>query len=495
MQDSLKGIVTYWFFLISFWSIAVACCFTGKEAIKHLSVKRSIKHIMFGLPIFILFYFVVKAFGVPEFVVYDHVKPLKYQNEIIYPAVQIHPILQDARYERLGYINQDLSQFEPSVEIFAQFKTPRLEHTTVHGLNSYINEAALLALILIWLLFTNKLHNSLSASDAYYDAIENPNLESYLSYINASQPIRFLQPIKRRKAKKTIKLITRFYNKIQVRFFERLYEKHPLPVYMTLIDYFNNNTESHPSLAFSVSTENASENALTKRMNDGAPFNQNYMLPNSSQLSKSLSESVIYVLNNLTAENYISYTSEAALAVNCPLQYQYSPHWLETEGKEKVINVFFSKKPNSCNDAKTFIPEGMFSIIKGVKQVKKSSSNKEKVSIAVAKQIMPTFIKGSAIALQAEASTVNKQQIQDKLKYISNKNKDLLDKVIRSGKDAVKDEVIDKVIEEALSQNAVFIDGMIGDVYDLVTEHSDLFNEIIDPETVFGFIEVLAEGE
>ena len=501
MIAEIKTFLFSWVSLGLFWGMIVYFCFAGTQSIKHLTWSRSIKHFIFGLPFFLLFIFMFKAFGVPQYIIYDHVKPVKTEHGYVIPAIKVHPLLQSLRFEKLGAITTDLNTFIDDERLFRAKR--QTQYASIAGFKTYANESFLVVLFIIWLVFLNRLHNSLSSSDAFRDAIDKPSLANFNSYMIASDTFAWLQPLKRRKAKRSIKEIHKIYNKLLCNMLQVM-QQHGgnrfLSTISLAIDTHPLNSTTAPTINAAVSLTDITSSAQREQWEKQVNFGRSHQLPDSEKLSQGLTDAVIGMLNSYLPEPYVEKSDkDADIQLDCPLTYHSCGHFTETKSQKTILALLFKANPQAPQLPSTFVPSIGFHNFTAQKL---DNASKQKLSVArrTSQQLCSVLFSGKELseipnsnddARKAEI----KKQAEHSLDIIKNKNENLFDTIYKECKSAVRGEITDEVIAQVLIHNKTQVDAVLSEVYDSITTHGEFFFDVIASDVAFGLIENVVGGE
>ena len=484
--------------IILFWLIAFFCCFCGTET----GLKFWFRRLFIGAPFFAVFVYVVHAHGVPSYYVYDHVPAKMHKGEAFIPAVKNHLIFQSRRFQRLGVINLDYSDFDGGDELFASFGIQPIEdYPSVNTLTKWTNELALVVLILSWFFLIAKLHNGAVASSKYREALKSPSIEIFDSYLIASYPLRFFQPIKRKKAvreKKRIKAIYREFLSKQLDFFKANAD----PNKHRYINYLQQKILAHTKDTIYLNVEvsltrhiGISGNSFETEKKDRGRIilTQDYALPTNDELSSDLSESMVAFLNQLLPEKYVYHSSNSAdLTLVTHLQYMYS-----TIGYfgEKYLLPGVTLYNANVNEApqRTLIFNNHVDYRVPRLRYGKPDWSRAFASKAFAQKLVNTcFIPVSTA--QSDKSYSDAKGVNDKLKELKQRQFDLFETVYNECKSATRDAAIVSAVAVAIQKNEVLLDSVMAEMYTVLAHNGDLFVEILTEEAIAGFIEGVIEN-
>ncbi|MBA6356628.1 MULTISPECIES: hypothetical protein [unclassified Colwellia] len=472
-------IILGWGSLFIFWSAAIYFCFCGTKSLANITKEktRALSHFLIGLPFFLVFYFIIKINGVPEYMVYDHVKPLKSEYGIVYPAVQLHPLLQFSRFEQEGIITADLSKFVGNVKLFNAFKVQRIQnYSSINGYVSYVNEATLFGLFILWYLFVNRLHNSISTTSLYRHAIEKPKVCHYKDYLDASQSVRMFQPFKRKKARKALAEISNIYNKQLVSYLGLLNHKNPHSIYDSLIEQLSRCTVHSPTLNVDVIFEQMPSKQEIKLIDDVMDYGSDKTLPTSKQLSDGFSSILTTTLNNFLSEDYIvssSSLTDTDIQIKLPFRviFQQNPLiYLLEEVDKKFTWIAFASIISAQGNSFQF--DGYFE--NKPKHTGKFGVDKWKdvATIFMSKTLVEKFLQGNANN-QTAFITKSKEKIATELAALAQQKNNLFDDVYKETLSAAKGEMVDQAIAIAIKQNSDCFDLIFAKTYDLTITNLD----------------------
>jgi len=471
-------IILGWGSVILFWSAAVYFCFFGTKSLANIGQEkmRAISHFFIGLPFFILFYLLIKINGVPEYMVYDHVKPQDSKYGSVYPAVKLHPILQFSHFEQAGIITADLSKFVASTKFFDEFKVKRIEHyPSIDGYVSYVNEVVILGLFFLWFLLINRLHNSLATISLYRRAIATPKVSHYKDYLEASQPVRMLQPFKRKKARKALAEISKIYNKQLTSYLALLNQKNPQPIYDSMIAQLSRCTSHSPTLHVDVVFTEIASKAQIKLIDDAMDYGSASTLPSAKQLSDGFSSILTTTLNNFLNEDYIvpSPLTAADIQIKLPLKviYQQDPLiYIVNKVEKKFTWVAFF--PLASTEANSFEFEGYFEN-RPIHTGKFGVDKWQKIASAyMAKTLVKKFFQSNENG-EITTSAKSKEKLAAELAAIAHQKDSLFDEIYKETLSAAKGEMVDQAIALAIQQNSDSFDQIFAKTYDLTITNLD----------------------
>ncbi|SEK52361.1 hypothetical protein SAMN05216262_101567 [Colwellia chukchiensis] len=471
-------IILGWGSVILFWLAAVYFCFSGTKSYANIwqEKMRALSHFFIGLPFFIFFYLLIKINGVPEYIVYDHVQPHDSKYGSIYPAVKLHPIFQFSQFEQAGVITEDLSKFVASTDAFDDFKVKRIEHyPSIAGYVSYVNEIAILGLFFLWYVLINRLHNSLATISLYRRAIADPKISHYQDYLEASQPVRMLQPFKRKKARKALANISQIYNKQLTNYLALLNQKNPQPIYDSLIAQIRRCKSYNPTLNVDVVFKDLATKAQIKQLDDAMDYGSDHTLPSAQRLSNGFSSILSTALNNFLNEDYIvpSSITAADIQIKLPLKvvYQKDPLTYIVNNVEKTFTwVAFFPYPSA--DANSFefagymenrpIHSGKFGVDKW----------QEVASACMAKTLLKKFLQNAENS-EISKDAKSKDKVAAELAAIAQQKDSLFDDIYKESLNAAKGEMVDQAITLAIQQNSDSFDQIFAKTYELTITNID----------------------
>lgn len=496
------------FFLIEFvslglfWLIAILCCFWGTET----GFKFWFRRLFIGTPFFAFFCYVVLAHGVPRYYVYDHVPAKNYQKEAYLPAVKNHLIFQGAGFKTYGIIKQDLTNFESGDNLFLSFGIQPIEdYPSVNSLTRFTNEIALFVLILSWFFVINKLHNGSVASSLYKKAQKSPSLESYNSYLYASKPIRFLQPIKRRKALKERAKIRQIYTAFLVTLINDL-KSHLPPSTTRCLEFLQSKItakiDDAPSLYVTI---NLHDIYGQKEKFDEGNFGNKYIyptefyLPTATELGDDLSESLVTFFNDFLPEKFMQVSKvRTDIELTCNLDYQfgaliqYGEKKKEKETYTPSTNISGSAIVQSVNSVLPFEGE-TFTYSRRIFEGKPERSRAQ-CSKMLAQEVVNQILLKNSSSASANAQKTNKADFENKLEQLNKKKRDLFEVIFKECKSASKEVAVIAAVGVALQKNEEFVDSVMVDMYTLLADNSDLLVNLIAEEVLAGFAEEVLDN-
>ncbi len=491
----IKVFLLGWGSTLIFWAAALFFCFIGSE----VALKYWKRKFLIGAPFFAIFLFIVYAFGVPKYFVYDHVEPKMLNGEPYYPAVKNHIIFQGPSFKTYGVISKDLKEFKSEESYFSSFGVaPLKDYPSVSGIKSWINEITLICYFLLWLFLINKLHNASAATALYKEALKANRLANYQSYLNASQAIRFLQPFKRRNARSEFQKVRQVYiqslNNMLLRLANQGNTSSRL-VLLYLSEQLRTATEPYPVVSAKgqiVDETTASDIEVHEK---GIEYDRTYFKPEDNELSHALSNSVARTLNQFLPEVLLKGSdneSNASIKVNCALRarLQSSTGLKNSEGKASLVVVF--GKPEKESDCHTFVMRNtIYSIPPSFKKGQQAESRKfcaNKIAQIVTND---TLFPDSTLSSD---KSVDADVIRAKLKEIEARQNRLFDAIIDECKSTAKEAVLTETVAYALKNNEVLVDSVMSEMHQLLAENTSVYSQIIAQEVVGGLLEGIAEA-
>lgn len=498
MATSLFFLAVNGLSIILFWLIAIFCCFCGTET----GLKFWFRRITIGAPFFAIFVYVVHAHGVPNYYVYDHVPAKIHKGEAFIPAVKNHLIFQSTRFQRLGVINRDYSDFDGGDELFNSFGIQPIEnYPSVNTLTKWTNELALVVLMLSWFFLIAKLQNGAVASSIYRKALKSPSRKNFNSYLMASYSLRYFQPLKRKKAvreKKRIKTIYLAFLSKQLDFL-----KANVDVNMHhCINYLQKEILVHTEDTINLNVEvnlskhmGVSGNSFEREKKDGERIilTRDYALPTKDELSSDLSESIVAFLNQLLPEKYVYHSSNSAdLRLVTHLQYMYSSIGY-FGGKYLLpgVDLYNANVNEVPQRTLTFNNHVGYRVPK--LRYGKPDWSRAVASKAFAQKLVKTcFIPVSTA--QSDKSYSDAKGVNDKLEELKQRQFDLFETVYNECKSATRDAAISSAVAVAIQKNEVLLDSVMAEMYTVLADNGDLLLEILAEEAIAGFIEGVIEN-
>jgi hypothetical protein len=490
----IKVFLLGWGSTLIFWAAALFFCFIGSE----VALKYWKRKLLIGAPFFVFFLFIVYAFGVPKYFVYDHVEPKMLNGEPYYPAVKNHIIFQGPSFKTYGVISKDLKEFKSEESYFSSFGEPALkDYPSVSGIKSWINEIALICYFFLWLFLINKLHNASAATALYKEALKANRLANYQSYLNASQAIRFLQPFKRRNARSEFQKIRQIYiqslNTLLLRLANQGNASSRL-VLLYLSEQLRRATDSYPVVSAKGHIEDVTTASDIEAHEKGIEYDRSYFKPEDSELSTALSNSVARTLNQFLPEVFLKGNDNddnATIKINCTLgaRLQSSTGLKDSDGKASLVAVFGRLEKES--DCHTFIMRNsIYSIPPTFKKGQQADSRKYCANKIAQIVTNDTLFSNSTLSTDDSA---NADVVKAKLKDIEAKQSRLFDAIIDECKSTTRDAVLTEAVAYALKNNEVLVDSVMSEMHQLLAENTNVYSQIIAQEVVGGLLEGIAE--
>ncbi|MEW9798495.1 hypothetical protein [Alteromonas sp. CYL-A6] len=490
----MKLLFLDWLSILFFWGTAFFFCFVGSE----VGLKYWKRKLIIGTPFFALFVFLVQAFGVPRYFVYDHIKPLPLNGELHYPAVKNHIIFQGASFKEYGVISKDLKDFKSNEKYFSAFNVAPLdEYPSVIGIKSWVNEIILVSFFVLWLIFLNKLHNASAASELYREARKNSRIASYQSYLNASQPIRFLQPIKRRHAKRELFKIRQIYLQSMQSVINMLFRRadelsKPLLAY--LAQHLNNPSTYQPALAVQAKVSDVTTQEEKETYQKNVDYGPDYFMPDDREMSVALTQRLVKTLNQFLPETFFiegtSATNTPLIELTCNLACR-SYSTLKTEdGETGSLFLWFVKaepipKNNHLilrNPTRSFPPN----VAKG-----KQDRSRIYCSAKLAQLVLNDTLFGQVA--KKENDEVTAASFETKLAELKQRQNNIFDTIIDECKSVARDTVLAEGVNMAIKKNEVLFDSLMADMHVLIAEHADIYASLVAQEAIGGLLESVAE--
>ena len=479
-----------------FWGLAVYFCFIGSE----VGLKYWKRKLVIGTPFFLIFYFLVHAYGVPRYFVYDQVTPKTLDGEVYYPAVKNHLLFQGTSFKDYGIISENLDTFKASEEYFSAFGVqPLKEYPSVRGLTRWFNELLLVGYFVLWWLFLNKFHNASAASELYKVARKGSRLEHYQSYLNASYSIRFFQPLKRRIVRRDMLKIREVYLHALQRVLLQLMTQandNNRPLLTYLHQQLGASSEAFPSVMVKASVDDKSTAEAIDKFERPAQIKSDFYMPDNSKLSKALTTCVISTLNQFIPEKLIRpcLTDNAAPTAELSCQLNALLHRLATfdSGKTIPLVIIYSNQHLTPNSQSLHLGSKNFEFPQRLYPDNEDKSQAYCVNLlaqTVVNNVFFTDLKQAGeITDQAKAVLKQKQEALQKLQQ------SLFDTIIKECKSTVKSAALAEGVSQAIERNQALFDSVMADTHQLIADHAELFADIVAKEVAAGLLEGLAEA-
>jgi hypothetical protein len=493
MIGEIKTFIFAWGSLTIFWGVALFLCCCGTEALFNLSKRKA----FIGLFFFSIFYFLVSTYSVPRYFIYDHISSIKMNNTNYYPAVKNHLLFHSMRFQTFGMMSQDLSDFKAGDDLFLKFKVrPYKEYESIKGVKGYTSELLLLALLITWFFLINKLHNVSVASKIYKEALNKPTHTHYTSYLDASEPLKRFQPLKRRKAKKALKDIKTLYLSIVLQALRKYLSKgsiHNISILKSIISDIEQSKSNQPSIKVNIKLTDISSDTNIENFEKNAIYGRDYFIPSELQLSEAISKTIADTLNVFLPEKFFTNSSSNHdIEINSNIACAIEKSGLTVKGEEKlVIMKFGSGTFDDKLKANLHLYNDFYGLPKTVTKGNKDKSRLEVTNI-IAKHYSQQLFTGG---FSHDALVKNKELINQQLDALKDNSSDIFIKIYKECKSEVKGELTQAVIEKIIEKNRTEVDEFISSLYEFTTEHSDVFFDLISQELAFGVIENIVGDE
>lgn len=478
-----------WGSTLLFWAAALFFCYIGTEVV----TKYWKRKLLLGTPFFLLFLFVVHAYGVPRYFVYDDVPPKLVEGKPYYPAVKNHLIFQGAAYKKYGVISQDLSDFISNDTYFSAFGvTPLKEYPSVSGFKSWVNELTLVGFFLLWYVFINKLHNASAASALYKAARRNNRLQYYQSYLTASKPIRFLQPFKRRKAKRDFQKIRQVYITYLIELLNKLSNQSPAAssgVLLYIANQLRTSSQWYPSVATFVEIDDLTGEEEIEAYEKKAEYDRRYFKPSNEELGSALNTRLVETLNQFLPESLLKskVTDEIpSMELHCKLVCKVTGNITYGDSSAATRLTVAGKQQPVTNNQTLIMRRNVNTF------PKKITSGKSEASRKYCATQVAQFITNDTLFMPSkvtQASVESEDALQARLQQATERQNQLFDAIIEECKSAGKDIVIGEVINQALKNNEVLVDRAMSELYQLLSDNTHLYAEFVAFESISGLIE------
>ncbi|MEG3766397.1 hypothetical protein [Alteromonas sp. 14N.309.X.WAT.G.H12] len=490
----MKVFLLDWLSTIFFWGAAFYFCFIGTE----VGLKYWKRKLVVGVPFFLLFVFLVQAFGVPRYFVYDHVEPKVIEGKAYYPAVKNHLIFQGPAFKEYGVINQDLTEFQKNESYFNAFSVAPLEdYPSVQGIKRWANELILLAYFVLWLLLLNKMQNASAASALYKNARKMGRLEGYQAYLDASHPIRFLQPIRRHNAKRHFSEIRQVY----IQSLHRILNSLSLGANeqsAAFISYISQKLEESINPWPSINVEGKIDDITTSQdaalHESGVDLKRDHYKPSDTDLSEALSNSLTRTLNLFLPEAFLQQESDphdATIALSCPLtmRAQMQCELKDSNKKITLVAVAGKEEPDSIR------PVLPLSKVISPFPAKIYQHGQDK-NIKLCANTLAQLVVNDALftnTKMVDISNEDEKALQDELAHIKARQIPLFDAILREYKTTAKGALLAESINAAIKHNEAQFDSLVADLHQLIGENTNLYADFVAQEVVSGLHEGLVE--
>ena len=492
----MKVFLFGWLSLILFWGAAFYFCFIGSE----VGFKHWKRKLVIGTPFFLLFYFLVHAYGVPRYFVYDQVTPKTLDGEVYYPAVKNHLIFQGASYRDYGIISKDLSTFKASEEYFSAFGVqPLKEYPSVKGLTRWFNELLLVGFFLLWWLFLNKFHNASAASELYKLARKGSRLEHYQSYLNASYSIRFFQPLKRRIAKRDMGKIREVYLQALQRVLLQLMTKaheNNRPLLAYLHQQLGSSPEAFPSVMVKAALEDRSTVEAAEKFEKPADIKRNFYMPDNIKFSQALANSVTGTLNQFLPEKLIQPCLEGNAVPTAELSCQldsalYSLAKLNSGKSVPIVRIYTSQNIALNSQA---LHLGGTNIGFPTKLYPDSKDKSQSYCVNLLAQNVVNNVFFTDLKQVGETTDQAKAVLKQKQEALQKLQQSLFDTMIKECKSTVKDSALAEGVSQVIERNQAMFDSVMAETHQLIADHAELFADLIAEEVAASLLESFAEA-
>ncbi len=492
----MKVFLFGWLSLFLFWGAAFYFCFIGSE----VGFKHWKRKLVIGTPFFLLFYFLVHAYGVPRYFVYDQVTPKTLDGEVYYPAVKNHLIFQGASYKDYGIISKDLSTFKANEEYFSAFDVqPLKEYPSVKGLTRWFNELLLVGFFLLWWLFLNKFHNASAASELYKLARKGSRLEHYQSYLNASYSIRFFQPLKRRIAKRDMGKIREVYLQALQRVLLQLMTKahdNNRPLLTYLHQQLGISPEAFPSVMVKATVDDHSTTEAAEQIEKPADIKRNFYMPTNEKLSSALTARVVETLNQFIPEKLLrsgeGEISSPTAALSCELNSALYNLATFNSGRSVSLVKIYSNQNIAPNSQRLHLGGTAFGFPSKLYPDSKDKSQSYCVNLLAQNVVNNVFF--TNLKQVGETTDQAKAVLKQKQEALQKLQQSLFDTMIKECKSTVKDAALAEGVSQVIERNQAMFDSVVAETHQLIADHAELFADLIAEEVAAGLLESFAEA-
>ncbi|MBU2978231.1 hypothetical protein [Alteromonas sp. C1M14] len=490
----MKVFLLDWMSVLFFWGAALFFCFIGTEA----GFKYWKRKLLIGVPFFLLFVFLVQAWGAPRYFVYDDVAPQMLDGKPYYPAVKNHLIFQRPSFKTYGVISQDLTDFKQDDTLFASFKvTPLKRYPSVSGIKGWTNELILLAYFVLWFLLLNKMHNASAASLLYREARNIGRLEGYRRYLNASHPIRFLQPIKRRNAKRQFNEIRMIYIRSLQAVLNSLIAQSK-GTSSTTLAFISQRLSDSINPRPSINAKGLIEDITTKDdetlYEANVDLKRSHYTPSNHDLSHALTNSLTQTLNQFLPEPFLQVADDpldATIALNCELVMRaYARSELKDSKKKLTLVVVANKTPQDDNEHCLALRHQISPFPPKIYQHGREKSKKLCANTLAQMVVNDTLFSTTQMV---NVSAENALALKTKLAQIKARQNALFDTIIQECKSTAKDAALAESINYVIKQNEALFDSVMSDVHQLIADNSNLYADFVAQEVIGGLLEDFAE--
>lgn len=486
----MKLFLLEWLALIFFWSSAFFFCFVGSQVL----LKNLFRRLIIGTPFFLAFVFVVLAFGVPRYFVYDHVNPKTIDGIPYYPAVKNHLIFQGPSFKTYGVISRDLSDFKANEEYFAAFQQKPIEdYPSVSGLKSWNNEIALIALFIFWYFVLNKVHNASSATTLYKEAVEQPRIDTYESYLIASKPIRFLQPFKRKRAQKEIRRISEAYIQASKLLLSKLLlraDKQSESSLLNLLNQIGPTSSLRPIVKVNVNLEDRTSEEDKTLLEEGADYGPDYFKPKENELQTAFNQCLVKTLNQFLPEPFFTDGDESKVA-----GLLFECHFIcftfgrrQTAAKKKnYVRVGFANDPQAQSSKNDFFLRKAIEINPPKWFDNKQEDSRKYAATKGAQQALNDTLFGETTTLNPSKKEM--ETLKNKLEATKSIKDEVFDTILKETRSAARDLAISEAIKIAIENNQAEFDSMISDIHELLANSADIYVGLIAQEAAGALLE------
>lgn len=492
MIAAVKIFIVSWLSLIFFWLAALVFCFWGSETGNRFWKRR----FFIGIPFFSTFCFLVFAFGVPRYFIYDHIAPQSFEGKLYYPAVKNHLIFQGAKYKTHGMMSKDLNDFVAGDKYFAAFNVQaKSEYASATGWTRFTNELLLLGLFITWWLLINKLHNASIASKLYKEAKASPSLSTLNSYLNASKALWLIQPIKRKKSKKQLAKIRLLY----VSYLERVLfkcaenaEETSKPLLNMLCTEFKRFKHSPPKISVDANLIDISTPESKEKFEQGVNYGREYFVPTKALLSTKIAEAFASTLNAFLPENFVEASDEPdAIKLYGEFVYKAVGNIEYKDGNHSPNITLKTRLVRRAENNALFYKEAQY-----LRQLR-VRENKTELSQNVAATSFAHFLTNNILMHTENVNAsikIDKSQYEAKLADLKKQKIDLFDTLIKECKSASTEAAVLSAVGVAMQKHPELVDKVMANVYEFLSVNSDLITEIVAQEVVAGLFEEVVGG-
>jgi hypothetical protein len=485
----IKVFLLGWGSTLLFWAAALFFCYIGTEVI----TKYWKRKLLLGTPFFLLFLFIVHAYGVPRYFVYDDVPPKLVDGKPYYPAVKNHLIFQGPAYKKYGVISEGLTDFIDNDKYFSAFGiAPLKDYPSVSGIKSWVNELTLVGFFLLWYVFINKVHNASAASALYKTARKNNRLQYYQSYLTASKPIRFLQPFKRRNARRDFEKIRQVYITYLVQLLNKLSNQAPATssgVLLYMANQLQTSSQWYPCVSTLVQIDDLTGEKEIDAYEKKAEYDRGYFKPSNAELCSALNTRLVETLNQFLPEKLLKSNIAdelPSIELQCRLVCKVTGNITYGDSSSATRLTVAGSQQQAITNQTLVMRRNVNTFPKEI------TSGKQEVSRKYCATQIAQFITSDTLFTPSQvtqAPVENEHVLQTRLKQVEARQNQLFDAIIEECKSAGKDLVIGEAIHQALKNNEVLVDRGMSELYQLLADNTQLYAEFVAFESISGFLE------